>query len=75
MKRYNPQRRQADEKDSYTESDYKNGTEVINYVIETGGHTWPGDWQYLPQIVIGKTTKNLNASEVTWGFFKAHPKP
>jgi polyhydroxybutyrate depolymerase len=60
------------------ESDYKSGasgTEVVGYVINNGGHTWPGGWQYLPELIIGKTTQNLNANEVIWNFFKSHPKP
>ena len=38
-----------------------------------GGHTWPGGLQYLPESVIGKTSREFNASEVIWQFFKAHP--
>jgi polyhydroxybutyrate depolymerase len=52
----------------------KNNTEVISYVIENGGHTWPGGWQYLPKIFIGRTTRDINGSEVIWAFFKAHAK-
>jgi polyhydroxybutyrate depolymerase len=50
----------------------KNNTEVISYVIGNGGHTWPGGYQYLPTILVGKTTQDLNASEVIWEFFKRH---
>ena len=50
----------------------KNNTEVVSYLIHNGGHTWPGGYQYLPPILIGKTTKELNASEVIWEFFKRH---
>ena len=48
----------------------KNNTEVISYLIGNGGHTWPGGAQYLPTMLIGKTTHELNASEVIWEFFK-----
>ena len=68
----------ANDGTTITESEYKNGTngtQVTGYVINNGGHTWPGGWQYLPEILIGKTTGNLNASEVICDFFKAHPKP
>ncbi len=57
--------------------DYVNGmkgTEVTDYTIENGGHTWPGGWQYLPSFLVGKTSRDINASEVIWEFFKAHPK-
>lgn len=59
------------------ESEYKNGlngTAVTGYTINKGGHTWPGGWQYLPAIVIGKTTRNLDANTIIWNFFKSHPK-
>jgi len=49
------------------------GAEVVLYAIEGGGHTWPGGLQYLPEFVIGKTSREFNASEVIWQFFKEHP--
>jgi len=49
-----------------------NGFKVIGYTIVNGGHTWPGGWQYLPKFIIGKTTKNLNACEVIWSFFRQY---
>ena len=48
------------------------GTEVILYAIEGGGHTWPGGYQYLPECIIGKTSKDIDANEVIWNFFKKH---
>ena len=50
------------------------GTEVHGYTINDGGHAWPGGVQYLPQMVIGKTSHNLNASETIWEFFSAHSR-
>ena len=50
----------------------KDGTEVILYAIEGGGHTWPGGYQYLPERIIGRTSKDIDANEVIWGFFKKH---
>lgn len=50
----------------------KNGTEVILYAIEGGGHTWPGGQPYLPKRIIGKTSKDIDANEVIWNFFKKH---
>ena len=46
--------------------------EVIMYVIEGGGHTWPGGWQYFPEGIIGKTSRNLDASEEIIAFFRRH---
>ncbi len=54
-------------KEYFNEDD---GTEVILYVVDGGGHTWPGGLQYLPSRVIGKTSRDIDASEVIWSFFK-----
>ena len=50
------------------------GTEVILYAIEGGGHTWPGGFQYLPARIIGKTCRDIDANEVIWTFFKKHSR-
>jgi polyhydroxybutyrate depolymerase len=52
----------------------RNNTEVISYVVNNGGHTWPGGPQYLPKLLIGGTAQNFNAAEVIWEFFKRHQK-
>ncbi len=52
---------------------YKNntsGTEVVSYVVLNGGHTWPQGQQYLSELLIGKTSQDMNACEVMWQFFK-----
>ena len=46
------------------------GTEVILYAVDGGGHTWPGGFQYLPAWMIGKTCKDFDANEAIWSFFK-----
>jgi polyhydroxybutyrate depolymerase len=53
----------------------KNGTEVILYTIEGGGHTWPGGVQYLPEMMIGRVCRDFKATDTIWEFFKSHPKP
>ena len=50
------------------------GTEVVLYIIEGGGHTWPSGLQYLPARVIGKTSRDIDANEVIWSFFKKHSR-
>jgi polyhydroxybutyrate depolymerase len=49
-----------------------NNLKVIGYTINNGGHTWPGGWQYMPEFIVGKTTKNLNACQTIWEFFKPY---
>jgi polyhydroxybutyrate depolymerase len=51
------------------------GSEVAFYKVTNGGHTWPGGSQYLPVILVGKTSRDLNASETMLAFFKNHPQP
>jgi polyhydroxybutyrate depolymerase len=52
----------------------KDGAEVVLYAIEGGGHTWSGGLQYLPERIIGKTSREIDAGEVIWEFFSRHPK-
>ena len=53
----------------------RESSEVVLYAIEGGGHTWPGGHQYLPQWIIGKTSRDIDANEVIWEFFKKHASP
>jgi len=48
----------------------REGTEVILYAIEGGGHTWPRGLQYLPERIVGKTSDDIDANKVIWSFFK-----
>jgi len=50
------------------------GSEVRGYVVNGGGHTWPGGMQYLPAMIVGKTTHNLDGSEVIWEFLSSHTR-
>ncbi len=52
----------------------KDGTEVVSYVIENGGHTWPGGKQYLPKMMIGRVSRDMNGCDVIWDFFKQHKR-
>jgi polyhydroxybutyrate depolymerase len=51
------------------------GTEVVVYVIDGGGHTWPGASQYLPVFMVGKASQNMDATKVIWEFFQKHRRP
>lgn len=48
----------------------RDGTDVVLYAIEGGGHTWPGGRQYLPEALVGKMSRDIDAAEVIWEFFK-----
>jgi polyhydroxybutyrate depolymerase len=51
-----------------------NGAEVVLYVVENGGHTWPGGDQYLGEWLVGKTSRDMDANQVIWGFFQRQSK-
>jgi len=46
------------------------GIEVVLYIIEGGGHTWPG-MPPLP-LALGKSSANMNANDTIWEFFQKH---
>lgn len=48
------------------------GSEVVLYAVDGGGHTWPGGQQYLPESVIGRTSRDIDANEVLWTFLRKH---
>lgn len=47
------------------------GAEVILFVVEGGGHTWPG--QASPGRIAGRGTNNISANDLIWEFFQKHP--
>jgi polyhydroxybutyrate depolymerase len=64
----------------------RNGTEVVLYKIDGGGHRWPGKdppvvlsaSQAQPEVLtarLGARCLDFDANEVIWEFFKRHPKP
>jgi polyhydroxybutyrate depolymerase len=56
----------------FTYREGREGTEVVLYRLEGGGHTWPGGAQYLPERIIGRVCREIDATAVIWEFFKAH---
>ncbi len=50
----------------------RNKTDVVLYTIDGGGHTWPGGNQYLPQWIVGKTSRDIDACTLLWAFFENH---
>jgi polyhydroxybutyrate depolymerase len=53
----------------------KDGSEVVVYTIQGGGHTWPSGPQYLPKLIVGKASGNLDATRIIWEFFQSHALP
>jgi polyhydroxybutyrate depolymerase len=47
------------------------GSAVELYVIEGGGHTWPGA---LDRPGLGRITRSISASELMWRFFEQHTR-
>ena len=45
------------------------GGDVTFFIIDGGGHTWPGS---IPIASLGLTTKQIDASATLWDFFKSH---
>ncbi|AQQ09100.1 esterase, PHB depolymerase family [Sedimentisphaera cyanobacteriorum] len=50
----------------------KNGSEVVLYEIEGGGHTWPGREPTVK--FLGKSTKDISANDLMWEFFQKHTR-
>ncbi len=46
--------------------------EVVFYIIAGGGHSWPGGG-YLPEFLVGHTTRDIDATRTMWEFFQRHP--
>lgn len=53
----------------------KNGAEVVLYLIEGGGHTWPGRHPLVEIEFLGPTTGDISANDLMWSFFEKHPLP
>jgi polyhydroxybutyrate depolymerase len=51
----------------------RDGAEVVLYRIEGGGHTWPG--RSGAEGMLGRSTKEIDASTLIWEFFRKHPMP
>lgn len=63
---------------SVTEQPYDGcaNADVVLYVIDGGGHTWPGAADYAGENGgVGFTTHEIDANELIWKFFAAHPLP
>ena len=44
------------------------------YVVEGGGHSWPGsEFDAGIADIVGPTTNSIDATELIWEFFRKHP--
>jgi polyhydroxybutyrate depolymerase len=50
------------------------GAEVAIYVIDQMGHHWPGGRESLPKALIGEPLDLVDATDLIWAFFEAHPR-
>lgn len=50
----------------------RGGAEVERCLVDGGGHTWPGG---EPVPLLGRTTRDIDASEHLWRFFARHALP
>ncbi|MDX2160840.1 MAG: PHB depolymerase family esterase [bacterium] len=47
------------------------GGDVVYFTITDGGHTWPGKANF-PELILGRVTRDINASAQMWDFFQSH---
>jgi len=45
--------------------------DVVLYTVRGGGHSWPGG-EELPELLVGHTTQDIDATRVMWEFFSKH---
>jgi polyhydroxybutyrate depolymerase len=46
------------------------------YVVDGGGHSWPGSaFSVASEAILGATTDEIDATELIWSFFSEHPRP
>lgn len=50
--------------------DCQSGKDVMFYMIDGGGHTWPGHPRL--QSELGATNMDMDAGEIIWDFFETH---
>jgi polyhydroxybutyrate depolymerase len=51
--------------------------DVVLWILEDGGHTWPGGrvTRVEERGGVGKVNTDISASQEMWRFFERHPKP
>jgi polyhydroxybutyrate depolymerase len=49
---------------------YQGEAPLVVYRVEGGGHTWPGGVDNFPEWVVGKTSRDFDATAVIWDFWQ-----
>lgn len=52
----------------------RDGAETVFITVEGLGHHWAGGISQAPEIMVGKNSRKLDATEAAWAFFVAHPR-
>ncbi len=50
----------------------REGSEVVLFEIDGGGHTWPGQKPIVS--LLGESTMDISANDLMWDFFQKHPR-
>lgn len=53
----------------------RGGRGVVLYIIQGGGHGWPGRPDPLPESIVGPRSNAVDATALIWDFLAAHPAP
>jgi polyhydroxybutyrate depolymerase len=53
-------------------TDCASAASVVLYTISGGGHTWPGGTP-MPEWLVGRTSRSVDATSLMWAFFREHP--
>ncbi|WP_280400736.1 alpha/beta hydrolase family esterase [Nocardia carnea] len=52
------------------------GADVELYSVQGAGHVWPGSTGFpFPEFLVGTNTTSIDATQLIWEFFEAHPLP
>ena len=49
----------------------REAVKVELFEVQGAGHTWPSGWQYLPESLVGRTSRDIDASIAAWRFFQS----
>lgn len=52
----------------------RDGAEVVYITVDGLGHTWAGGRSLLPELMVGRQSDKIKATDVIWAFFEKHPK-